>query len=123
MGQCGCGDFQPAFKFEGPGDDTYIFQAYPSCNYCNTPAGIILYRMDQKDCKTWGVEHISEIKISDIGNFFGMIDPKVLEEGLNKLLPEVAPIDDGGPDFHMVFTEAVHAEFDELEKMVKESKR
>ena len=31
MGQCGCGDYQPSFKFKGPGDNWYVLQEYPSC--------------------------------------------------------------------------------------------
>ena len=45
MGACGCGDYNPSFKFKGPGNNWYVLQHYPGCSYCDTPAGVIIYDM------------------------------------------------------------------------------
>lgn len=78
MGQCGCNDFQGDFKFKGPDGITYVLQVYQSCSYCETPAGIILYAMNEKDCQTWCVDDIPEIQISDVGTLISVIHPKKL---------------------------------------------
>lgn len=44
MGECGCGDTSPDFRFPGPDGITYAIQLYPGCDYCGTPIGIIVYR-------------------------------------------------------------------------------
>lgn len=58
MGQCGCSDTEPDFQFPGPDGITYAIQIYPSCHYCNTPAGVDVYRMTAEDVEIWlnGVE-------------------------------------------------------------------
>lgn len=74
MGACGCGDFQGDFKFKGPGNDYYILQVYPPCAYCETPAGVIIYRMGKTDQTMWRVDEIPEVKILDIGTAIWVLD-------------------------------------------------
>ena len=86
MGICGCGDFQPDFKFKGPGDTWYVVQSYPSCNYCDTPAGIILYHFDAQDAEMWDLAHIKEEKILSDGTYLPVLYPKKLKEKFVKYL-------------------------------------
>ncbi len=113
MGQCGCGDFHGDFKFKGPDGITYVLDVYPSCDYCNTPAGIILYAMGSDDCKIWGVDHIPEIEILDIGTCVAVIDPADLIKKADKLIGGFEGIES---DFHHAFINAVH-------KSIKNNKR
>lgn len=103
MGQCGCGDFNADFKFKGPGNITYVLQIYDSCEYCETPAGVIIYAMNPKDCKMWDVEHLQEVKIEDVGTAFAVIDPFELGKKLSKWLE----IEGAEGDFYSNFREVV----------------
>jgi hypothetical protein len=74
MGVCGCGDFYGDFKFKGPGRDWYVLQIYRPCSYCETPLGVILYRMNKKDQELWRVEDIPELEIKDIGTSISILE-------------------------------------------------
>ncbi len=87
MGECGCGSFYPSFKFKGPGKDTYVLQVYPSCDYCNTPAGVILYRMSPKEARQWDLDDVPEKEIPFVGMVIPVIDPEVFKELGLKLFP------------------------------------
>ena len=76
MGQCGCGDFSGDFKFKGPKGITYVLQVYPPCKECDNPAGMIIYSMNEEDCRTRDVDDIQEIEIQDIGSFFSIAHPR-----------------------------------------------
>ena len=103
MGACGCGDFQGDFKFPGPGNITYVLQVYPPCNYCETPAGIILYAMSPDDCNDWGVDAMPEINIKDVGTLISVIHPKELMTTIIQGIESY--IEEGIND---VFTSAIH---------------
>ena len=78
MGQCGCGDFQGDFKFKGPGDIVYVLQVYLSCDECDNPAGVIIYKFSPEDCILWDVKEIPELDVSGVGSLIGVVDPKKL---------------------------------------------
>jgi len=42
MGECGCGDYNAFAKFPAPGGHAYVLQLYNGCEYCDTPAGVII---------------------------------------------------------------------------------
>ncbi len=111
MGVCGCGDFQPSFKFKGPGDNWYVLQEYPGCSYCDTPAGVMIHQMNPEDAAMWGVEHIKEQAISPDGFLVAIIHKEKLKEKLTKYLRDMA---DGMADDFMSehFRNAVHESFD-----------
>ena len=76
MGQCGCGDFQPDFKFKGPEGITYVVQMYPSCDYCDNPAGVIIYALTPEEAEMWGLGHVPEKEINADGTWIAVIHPK-----------------------------------------------
>jgi hypothetical protein len=50
MGECGCGNTNPDYRFDGPDGIIYTVQFYTGCtNGCETPAGIILSRYYPED--------------------------------------------------------------------------
>ncbi len=106
MGACGCGDYSPDFKFKGPGDDWYVIQSYPGCDYCDTPAGVILYRFNPEDTALWSVEHLKEKKIPDGGFCIPIIHPEKLKLKCEEYLKGIA--DDMISD---CFRDAVHESF------------
>ena len=95
MGACGCGDFQPDFKFKGPGDVTYVVQVYPSCSHCDNPAGIIIYSFTPKEAEMWGLEHVPEKEITSDGTTIPVIHPKhimsTIREGIEAYIEDELP--------------------------------
>ncbi|MDX1527023.1 MAG: hypothetical protein R3337_00260 [Gammaproteobacteria bacterium] len=53
MGECGCGNTHPDFRFPGPPGVVYGVQFYQGCRDCDTPAGVIFYRWDENDDAEW----------------------------------------------------------------------
>ena len=106
MGKCGCGDFQGDFKFKGPNNITYVLQVYPSCDYCDNPAGIILYAMSPEDCKDWDVDTIPDIEIRDVGTLISVIHPKKLMETIIQGI-ESYVADGINDDFNLAVNEAI----------------
>ncbi len=104
MGACGCGDFRGDVKFKGPDGTWYILKLYPSCIYCDTPAGITLYKFSEEEMKDWAADELPEIDIPYVGKGFEVIHPRILREHLieAKLYEE-----DYGDDFYHEFQEAV----------------
>jgi hypothetical protein len=111
MGVCGCGDYQPEFKFKGPGENWYVLQLYPGCSHCDTPAGVIIYNMSPEASKTWGVEETEEKIISEEGTAVTVIDPSIIKQHLAKYLKDTAEITaDDFMDGH--FRTVIHESFD-----------
>lgn len=118
MGQCGCGDFDPDFKFKGPGDIVYVLQVYPSCDYCQTPAGVIIYAFAPDDQKLWRCDRIREVKIQDIGTAFGIVDPAVLAKKLERTGFDIEGVE---VDFNHAFLDAVNEQILVNQKIHKQS--
>ena len=114
MGQCGCGDFQGDFRFPGPGNITYVVSVYPSCDYCQTPAGVVIYAITLADCKVWAIDHLPELPMCDAGTLVGVVDPRIYIKKLTKY----AGVDLEGcePDTDFAFREAVN---DQIENNMK----
>lgn len=67
MGECGCGNTNPDYRFAGPGRITYTVQYYTGCNNgCQTPAGIILSRYFPEDDE-WA-SHAREVPWNTFGD-------------------------------------------------------
>lgn len=105
MGDCGCGDFQGDFKFKGPNNDWYVLQVYPPCDYCETPAGVIIYRMGKEDQELWRVDEIPEVKILDIGTAVWVLDAEKLKRN--------DVFEDMETDVHHAMLEAVNSAISE----------
>ncbi len=90
---------------------TYILQIYPSCDYCDNPAGVIIYKMTPEECESWDVNILPDLVFDryDGESFISVIDPR----GLAKKLKVDMEIDIEGceDDFYNVFCSAV---FDQI---------
>ncbi len=67
MGTCGCGDFCPFAKFDGPPGFVYALAFYPGCDDCDTPAGLVVYRFSGREAERWEVEELPEAPWNDYG--------------------------------------------------------
>lgn len=89
MGQCGCGDFLPQFKIPGPGRSLYTLQVYMPCDYCQTPAGVIVSRLDgPEEIESWDAQHLPDLPFNAVSNrhhekFLGVADPKAIAKHLD----------------------------------------
>lgn len=114
MGQCGCGDFYGDFKFKGPDGVVYVVDVYCPCDYCHTPAGVVIYAMDNEDQQLWDVENIPEIKIADVGTFIGVLHPEVFAEKIKSLAG--LDIEGAETDFNRAAAESVQDEINKNRK-------
>jgi hypothetical protein len=53
MGACGCADTSPEIRLPGPEGVHYGIEIYPGCQYCYTPAGVVVYRFDDDEAEIW----------------------------------------------------------------------
>lgn len=60
MCECGCGDFNASWRLPGPKGTTYSIQVYPGCDFCDTPAGILIGKHSKEDAAAWGVPDLPE---------------------------------------------------------------
>lgn len=85
MGECVCCAFNAILKFRGPRGITYVLDIYPSCSYCDTPLGIILYAFDKKACDDWDVDHVTEIEIDkEEGTCIPILHPEDMKKLMAK---------------------------------------
>ena len=80
MGQCGCNDFQPMAWFEGPDDDLYAVELYPGCEYCGTPAGVVIYRLDPEYTELWELREYPKIEPDLAGICITVMNPETLSK-------------------------------------------
>lgn len=65
MGACGCCELSGGERFAGPDGTTYVIEIYPSCDYCDTPAGFRLYQFNEETSEMFDIKHLKEVE------FFG----------------------------------------------------
>lgn len=70
MGTCGCGDFYPDFKFEGPDGSLYTLQIYRGCEGCQTPMGVIISRLDGDEIEEWEAQHLPELPFHELSKTY-----------------------------------------------------
>lgn len=100
MGQCGCGDFKASWKLQGPGNTLYAIEIYNGCRDCETPVGLVVYRMTRKGDEFFYDEtaKLPELpmraygsdKNGDAQSAIRVLDPRVLREHLSKWAKGVA---------------------------------
>lgn len=62
MCECGCGDYAAFAKMQGPPGIIYAVELhYPCNNGCGTPAGIVIYRFDEAEAKSWEADKLPEV--------------------------------------------------------------
>lgn len=64
MGSCGCGDFQGEFTLPAPNGGLYVFWRYHPCDYCKTPAGIVVSLVKKEDIPLWEANEIPKLKLN-----------------------------------------------------------
>lgn len=107
MGSCGCGDFAGKYRFPGPGDVVYVLETYPGCDYCDTPAGVVVHRFRDVDEERFWFESLPELPFRNHrGNptadddtcsefFQPVIHPEKVMERMVKLGASFQVTDDG----------------------------
>lgn len=110
MGECGCGDTTPEFRLPGPDGITYGIEIYGSCHYCETPAGVVIYRFDAAEAAVWldGVEDAPLMaydpeRPTNAQLAIPIVDPEFLMKALEDAV-EVEP-----SDMRLALPAAVHA--------------
>lgn len=78
MGACGCGDFRGDLRFPGPGGDVYVIDLYHGCDYCGTPAGIVLHRFTPDEAVRWGVDQAETLDVTQDGVGVPVMDPEIM---------------------------------------------
>tara|TARA_Y100000034_G_scaffold37602_2_gene46214 strand:+ start:2626 stop:2916 length:291 start_codon:yes stop_codon:yes gene_type:complete len=76
-----------------------VVQFYPSCELCNSPAGVILYKFGPEEMKTWGCHDLPEMSLDEEAAFLPVLHPDKLrkkitdymEAALDEVLEEFAP--------------------------------
>ncbi len=66
MGSCGCMNFNPDAQFPGPDGSVYTIQIYRPCDYCETPLGIDIQRIDAEGQEMWDTEGLPQLKFEQI---------------------------------------------------------
>ena len=116
MGQCGCADYSGDFRFGGPGDTTYVLQVYPSCEYCEMPAGIAIYAFSPDECEDRGVAALPEIDFDSAGRLLGVVDPGRVKENWSRAAGDPELLEYMEPDIRSGFIDAVNHEIKENRK-------
>jgi hypothetical protein len=91
-------DFMPDAQFPGPDGSVYTVQIYMPCNYCETPLGVDIQRVDPEGQELWLVDDSVpqlEFRGLDLGiaaALTNVVDPQRLK-GLLKttLVDELEP--------------------------------
>lgn len=86
MGACGCGDYAADFKLPGPDGIVYAIEVRTPCDYCSTPAGVVLHRFTATGAKEWGADKLPEFVFpksgdrdyEDSSRGLAVVDPSLL---------------------------------------------
>lgn len=81
MGACGCGDYQPFAKFDGPPGFVYTLSFYTGCDDCDTPAGLIVTRFSEEEAKDWDVLDLPEAPWNDYSSGWADVAVPFLKVG------------------------------------------
>jgi hypothetical protein len=64
MGECGCSSNEiPLFRVPGPKGLVYILSVYPSCDDCDTPAGVTLDVYDKERAEACEMMRVEEYPV------------------------------------------------------------
>jgi hypothetical protein len=74
-------DFAPDAAFPGPDDAVYTIRIYRPCDYCETPLGVDIQRVDPEGQELWSTDGLP------------MLDFETLDLGLKAALINVLDID------------------------------
>lgn len=99
MGECGCSHIQWRWKIIDKNGDAWLFGIYPSCDYCDAPVGIDIWKIKKVDWHLWDVESIPEFEISEYGTtFINVLSTTSVRNCMKKAIlgfhPEDGVIDD-----------------------------
>lgn len=138
MGACGCGDTTPMFRMPGPAGVVYGVEVYESCHYCETPAGVVLYRFDEADDNAIFVEGLPEAPFvsynteqpTDAQLAIPVVDPRHLAQAMTAHYEESGSYDGdetsreiAEQDTQYVLPDAVHRTLAEWHRIRTEADR
>lgn len=100
MGACGCGDYQPMFRFPGPDGTVYALEVYAGCGDCATGPGVMIHRHGEEGRRDWDVDHLPELPFHDLGAPEGQFAMPILSwESARKRFVPLAQDPDQSDDF------------------------
>jgi hypothetical protein len=96
MGACGCiGTEIPIYRLPGPGSLTYVVNVYPSCEYCDTPAGVTIDLYTEWDLVQHGLQDVpyfsmmeSDGKPKELGPAIPVVDRDMLYQAIDGWLDD-----------------------------------
>lgn len=82
MGQCGCGNFNGEFTLPAPNGGLYAFWRYRPCEYCDTPAGIVVCYVPHTEIDSWHANEIPQLILSTASPqaLIAVVSPNALAE-------------------------------------------
>lgn len=97
MCECGCGEYTPSIRFQGPENAIYTVSVYDSLNCeCSNPAGVIITKITPEILDRWHIEmdyilSLPEFKFdNDLSEIcFPIIDKQVVREILEDDLADI----------------------------------
>ena len=102
---CGCADFNPILKMQGPEGFVYAIGIYPSCVSCDTPAGITITKIPLVDVENCNADTLPEIDFDfNLGEkLIPILHPNVLTKKLVEFAVENVGlyIDPDSPDYNV----------------------
>ena len=64
MGECGCmSNERPIYRLDGPNNLTYVVKIYPSCDYCDSPAGVVIDLHTDEDLEMHGLKDVEKYEM------------------------------------------------------------
>lgn len=91
MGECGCGQENVAFRFDGPEGVTYGLEVYPGCHYCGNGPAVTLYRIEhdeydllhEADELIWA-DSVTGVKVANVA----IVTPEALVESMKEYMAD-----------------------------------
>lgn len=91
MCECGCGEFQRGWSFEGPEGIIYVIEFYRGCKDCGTSVGVVIHKFKKGD--EWASQIIEDsckpANFNQHGEFvLPIFSPDILKTETGELLGE-----------------------------------
>ena len=119
MGACGCIGINYPFKEELADGRILLVGVYPSCRYCDSPAGVLFWAVSKQDFQDWH-QRAKPLLDGQEMTAIPVADPRFIREAMTKALTGVKP--DEGDCIDEVLAEVIAEEtFPELRDVVSKT--
>lgn len=88
MGACGCIELNSVGKIVAKDGSAYLIGIYPSCHYCDSPAGIQIQNVRKADWHLWDVKSIPDLKMHEHSQmlFLPIISTQIVRKKMQEML-------------------------------------